>query len=260
MMYVNVVVCLCLYAYRFLRHFPCCKTWWIKNLNMQQESMHSLSKAKLTPSLPQPVIFPGWKIHGRACKQYHFYFQSDVFVVCWMPGVFLFMCLDLVLQQCFNPMCLWCVECLAYSFLCVWILFYNNVSMRCVSKKILSHASAKKKTEIVTGFKFCTFIGRLWSDILAVKGLSILDRGYYVNAWPFRTRLCARPEISSVDLPWDFTGGFALRFWDFTGGFALRFALRCQIVFYSVQTLSDESRSPCVYNYTLAQMSQFRAC
>ena len=25
---------LCLYAYRFSRHFPHCKTWWIKNLNL----------------------------------------------------------------------------------------------------------------------------------------------------------------------------------------------------------------------------------
>ena len=24
----------------------------------------------LTPSLPQPVEFPGWKVHGRTCKQY----------------------------------------------------------------------------------------------------------------------------------------------------------------------------------------------
>ena len=26
----------------------------------------------LTPSLPQPVKCPGWKMHGRACKQYIF--------------------------------------------------------------------------------------------------------------------------------------------------------------------------------------------
>ena len=25
---------LCLYAYRFSRHFPYCKTWWTKNLNL----------------------------------------------------------------------------------------------------------------------------------------------------------------------------------------------------------------------------------
>ena len=31
-MYVNVAVCFLLYAYHFSRHFPCCKTWWIKNL------------------------------------------------------------------------------------------------------------------------------------------------------------------------------------------------------------------------------------
>ena len=33
-MHASVVVCLCLYDYRFSRHFPCCKTWWIKNLNL----------------------------------------------------------------------------------------------------------------------------------------------------------------------------------------------------------------------------------
>ena len=27
----------------------------------------------LTPSLPQLVNFPGWKMHGRACKQYIFW-------------------------------------------------------------------------------------------------------------------------------------------------------------------------------------------
>ena len=26
----------------------------------------------LTPSPPHPVIFPGWKMHGRACKEYIF--------------------------------------------------------------------------------------------------------------------------------------------------------------------------------------------
>ena len=29
-------------------------------------------KAALTPSLPQPVKFPGWKIHRRACKTVYF--------------------------------------------------------------------------------------------------------------------------------------------------------------------------------------------
>ena len=38
----------------------------------------------LTPLLPQPVKYPGWKMHGRACKQYIFrsyniYFQCYVF-------------------------------------------------------------------------------------------------------------------------------------------------------------------------------------
>ena len=32
----------------------------------------SVSLPCLTPSLPRPVKFPGWKTHGRACKQYIF--------------------------------------------------------------------------------------------------------------------------------------------------------------------------------------------
>ena len=42
--------------------------------------------------------------------------------------------------------------------------------MLCVSMKILSHHSAKKKTEIVMGFQFCTY-GSFSSNIMAVKGL-----------------------------------------------------------------------------------------
>ena len=34
------------------------------------------------------------------------------------------------------------------------------LSMLCVSMKIFSHASVKKKTETIKGFKFYTFIGR----------------------------------------------------------------------------------------------------
>ena len=46
----------------------------------------------LTPSLPLPVKFPGWKMNGRSCKQYIFrsyniYFQCCVFwwKSCHMP-------------------------------------------------------------------------------------------------------------------------------------------------------------------------------
>ena len=31
-----------------------------------------VSSAMLAPSLTQPVIFPGWKMNGHACKQYSF--------------------------------------------------------------------------------------------------------------------------------------------------------------------------------------------
>ena len=50
-----------------------------------------------------------------------------------------------------------------------WICLENStfsspithlLSVRCVLMKILSKASAKKKTERLKGFKFCTFIGR----------------------------------------------------------------------------------------------------
>ena len=46
----------------------------------QLVSTDSELESFLTPSLPQPVKFPGWKMHGRACKQYIFrscniYFQ-----------------------------------------------------------------------------------------------------------------------------------------------------------------------------------------
>ena len=39
---------------------------------------------RLTPSLPQPVKFPGWMTQGRACKQY--IFRS--FNVCFQCSVF----------------------------------------------------------------------------------------------------------------------------------------------------------------------------
>ena len=47
-------------------------------LSSQQLDLNVLSTARghprtrLTPSLPPPVRFPGWKTHGRACKQYGF--------------------------------------------------------------------------------------------------------------------------------------------------------------------------------------------
>ena len=66
----------------------------------------------LTPLLPQPVKYPGWKMHGRACNLYIF-------------------------------------------------LSYNiYFSMLSVLMKILSRASAKKKTKGIKGFTFRTFMGR----------------------------------------------------------------------------------------------------
>ena len=43
--------------------------------------------------------------------------------------------------------------------------------------KILSRASAKKEDRELNGFKFYTFIGRFSNDIVAVKGLSTMERG-----------------------------------------------------------------------------------
>ena len=41
--------------------------WHQKHFNVLGED-----EVYLTPSLPQPVKFPGWKMYGRACKQYIF--------------------------------------------------------------------------------------------------------------------------------------------------------------------------------------------
>ena len=43
---------------------------------------NGIDTGRLTPSLPQPVIFPGWKMHGRASKQYIFQsYNSSTFNV-----------------------------------------------------------------------------------------------------------------------------------------------------------------------------------
>ena len=47
--------------------------------------------------------------------------------------------------------------------------------MLCVSMEILSRDRAENKTETVKGFKFCTFIGRFYSGIMAVKGLTSIE-------------------------------------------------------------------------------------
>ena len=41
--------------------------------------------------------------------------------------------------------------------------------------EILSHASVKRKTKRLKGFKFCTFMGRFQNNIMAVKGLMSSD-------------------------------------------------------------------------------------
>ena len=56
--------------------------------------------------------------------------------------------------------------------------------MLCGLIKILSHTSAKKKTERLKGFKFRTFNGRFSSDIIAVKGLRALLPLAYIFLHP----------------------------------------------------------------------------
>ena len=45
----------------------------------------SLSIILLTHSLPQPVTFPGWKLQGRACKQYIFWSLSIILLTHSLP-------------------------------------------------------------------------------------------------------------------------------------------------------------------------------
>ena len=42
------------------------------NSTRAMSSIMSYNYYKLTPSLPQPVKFPGSVMHGRACKEYIF--------------------------------------------------------------------------------------------------------------------------------------------------------------------------------------------
>ena len=44
--------------------------------------------------------------------------------------------------------------------------------MLCVSMEILSRDRVKNKTETVKGFKFCSFIGRFYSGIMAGEGVT----------------------------------------------------------------------------------------
>ena len=49
----------------------------------------------------------------------------------------------------------------------------HRLSMLCVLMETFSHASAKKKTKQLKGFKFRTVIGRFENEIMAVKGLRL---------------------------------------------------------------------------------------
>ena len=53
-----------------------------------QKESNSLSKANLTPSLPQPVKCPGRKIHGHACKQFIFRSCNTLSMLCGFMTLF----------------------------------------------------------------------------------------------------------------------------------------------------------------------------
>ena len=52
-----------------------------------------------------------------------------------------------------------------------FLVLYHLFSMLCALMKVLSHASVKKKTKKLKGFKFHAFYGSFSNDIMAVKGL-----------------------------------------------------------------------------------------
>ena len=75
-MHVNVVVCLCLYACRFSRNFPC-KTSWIKNLNLSIVIIiNTTEKAKYQFSVPVPIALthPNSILSGQTASVFCFVF------------------------------------------------------------------------------------------------------------------------------------------------------------------------------------------
>ena len=73
--------------------------------------------------------------------------------------------------------------------------------MLCGLIKILLHASAKKKTERLKGFKFRTFNGRFSSDIIAVKGLRALLPLAYIFLHPPPFISTPHPPAPTPQLP-----------------------------------------------------------
>ena len=85
----------------------------------------------LTPSLPQPVKFPGWMMHRSACKQYIF-LSYDIY----------------------------------FSMLCVLMEILSRASAKKKKKR-----KKKEKNKRFKGFKFLHFYDSFSNDIMAVKGL-----------------------------------------------------------------------------------------
>ena len=50
--------------------YPAEHLTWLSTLHTQPNEATVKMLLLLTPSLPQPVKFIRWKVHGRACKQY----------------------------------------------------------------------------------------------------------------------------------------------------------------------------------------------
>ena len=118
--------------------------------------------APLTPSLPQPVKFLGWKMHGLTCKRHIFRsYDTSTF-----NGIFSGPMTHL-LSMAYFPV-LWHIYFQRHIFRSYDTSTFNGIfsgpmthllSTVCTFMKILLHASAKKKTRRLKGFKFHTFMG-----------------------------------------------------------------------------------------------------
>ena len=90
--------CCCCFFLSFVLCFvlttlSCCMSWnvCIKEMLKKKKTkflsgistfgLGSDSASVLTPSLPRPVKFPGWKLHGRSCKQCIFWSCNTSVVV-----------------------------------------------------------------------------------------------------------------------------------------------------------------------------------
>ena len=83
----NKTHCDCLSQSVVLLERLCCRLWQCAGASEYSVfsggfSCFSFSCFSLTPSLPQPVKFPSWMMHGHACKQYIFRSYNVYFRCC----------------------------------------------------------------------------------------------------------------------------------------------------------------------------------